>query len=408
MLRLMKVLMLVSGLSCLVLIRSDALVHAGNGALIMDNPAGIGARLPRLAPLADGSTLLSWIEDDEEGHVLKYAVYEQGHWIRQGVVARGQNWFINWADFPSVAVIDETFWVAHWLVRTPGGRSYDYDIQLVFSRDAGQTWSEPQTPHRDNVAAEHGFVSIFPVEGGAGIIWLDGRAYKQSQPGKFALRYTQLNDNGVLGPEVVIDDDTCTCCWTAAVATSSGPVAAWRGRRAGQIRDHYTARMIGGRWTPPTRLGGEGWSIDGCPVNGPALAAKDDQVAAAWYTAQGNRPRIRVAFSSDAGQHFSRAIDVDSDKPIGRVSLAWLDQQAVLVAWLTAVDREHQQSQLAIRKLTTDGLAGPVIPLVPVSAGRGTGIPQLVRNRAGLILAWTESTPVYRIRTMQLTSGILD
>lgn len=408
MLRLIKVLTLVSGLSCLVLIHSDALVHAGNGAQIVDNPAGLGARLPRLAPLADGSTLLSWIEDDQEGHILKFAVHEQGRWIRQGVVAHGQNWFINWADFPSVTAIDETFWVAHWLLKTPGGRSYDYDIQLSFSRDAGQTWSEPQTPHRDNVAAEHGFVSIFPVEGGAGIIWLDGRAYKQLQPGKFALRYTQLNDNGVLGPEVVIDDDTCTCCWTAAVATSSGPVVAWRGRRAGQIRDHHTARMIGDRWTAPAGLGGEGWSIDGCPVNGPALAAKDNQVAAAWYTAQGDRPRIRVAFSSDAGQHFSRAIDVDSDKPIGRVSLAWLDQQTALVAWLTAVDREHQQSQLAIRKLTADGLLGPVIPLLPVSAGRGTGVPQLVRNRAGFMLAWTESTPAYRVRTLQLFPGILE
>ena len=166
--------------------------------------------------------------------------------------------------------------------------------------------------------------------------------------------------------------------------------------------------MIGDRWTAPAGLGGEGWSIDGCPVNGPALAAKDDQVVAAWYTAQGNRPSIRVAFSSDAGQHFSRAIDVDTDKPIGRASLAWLDQQTVLVAWLTTVDREHQQSQLAIRKLTADGLLGPVIPLLPVSAGRGTGVPQLVRNRAGFMLAWTESTPAYRVRTLQLFSGILE
>jgi hypothetical protein len=169
--------------------------------------------------------------------------------------------------------------------------------------------------------------------------WIDGRADKQSNAKKFSLRYAKLDYNGKLGPEEMVDGDTCTCCWTSAAVTPSGPIAAWRGRRDGKIRDHYAARMVGDKWTSPVKLGQEGWSIDGCPVNGPALATYGNQVVAAWFTAEGNKPRVRMAFSSNAGQHFFSPVNVDVDRPIGRVSVAWLDQSTALVAWLTKVEK---------------------------------------------------------------------
>lgn len=375
---------------------------------IIANPAMAGAKLPRLVSLPDGSVLLSWVEKMDKGHALKYAVYHQNRWIRQGTVSNGENWFINWADFPSVVPINDSFWVAHWLAATPGGRSYDYDIKIAFSRDAGMTWSEPQTPHRDGIAAEHGFVSIFPVEAGAGIIWLDGRAYKQAKSGKFALRYTRLGYDGKFDPEQIIDDNTCTCCQTAAAVTSSGPIAAWRSRREGEIRDHHVARMVGNSWTQPVKLSREDWSIDACPVNGPALAAHQDQVMAVWFTAEGNRPRVRAAFSSDAGQHFATPVDIDVSGPVGRANVIWLDRETALIGWLTKVHGKSNKSSLVVRKLSINGQVGQVIPLLEIDSGRSAGFPQLVSGQSGLMLAWTGSAPEYGVRTLLLSPDELN
>jgi len=127
----------------------------------IENPTSAGAQFPRLASLSDGGVLMSWVESLGEDHVLKYGVLRDGRWVREGEVARGGDWFINWSDFPSVAAIDKSFWVAHWLAKQKDGRTYDHDIAISISNDAGVTWSTPKSPHRDGSAAAHGFAVIF-------------------------------------------------------------------------------------------------------------------------------------------------------------------------------------------------------------------------------------------------------
>lgn len=140
----------------------------------IENPASAGARLPRLVALPNGGVLMSWVESASGRHSLRFAVFHDGRWSQQGEVAQGEDWFINWTDFPSVVAIDQSFWVAHWLVKHPGGRSYDYDIAISLSTDAGRTWSKSKVLHQDGAVAEHGFATLFPVNGDAGVIWLDG------------------------------------------------------------------------------------------------------------------------------------------------------------------------------------------------------------------------------------------
>ncbi|MGB7988347.1 MAG: hypothetical protein WCF44_03070, partial [Candidatus Methylophosphatis roskildensis] len=118
-----------------------SLYRSPGSAQAIANPAAAGARLPRLTALPGGGVLMSWVETTLAGSALKFAILHDGRWTRTGEVARGSNWFLNWADFPSVVAIDETFWIAHWLVGHPGGRSYDYDIAISLSNDAGASWS---------------------------------------------------------------------------------------------------------------------------------------------------------------------------------------------------------------------------------------------------------------------------
>ncbi len=373
----------------------------------VDIPVSKGARLPRLSALPQQGVLMSWVEPKGEGHALKFGVLHDGRWIKQGEVAQGANWFVNWADFPSVVAIDDQFWMAHWLVKQKGGKTYDYDVALSISNDAGLTWREIGHPHRDGTAAEHGFAAIFPVEGDAGIIWLDGRDYVKKadlakhpeKSGNFNLRYTRIHRDGSMEAEQVIDNNTCTCCWPSVAVTPLGAIAAWRGRTNAEIRDNNISLLQDGKWTAPAPLGAEGWNIEGCPVNGPAVAARGLQVVAAWFSAEGDRPRVRAAFSKDGGKSFSQPIQIDEASPIGRIGLVWRDDNTAVISWMTVADSVTRKSSLVLRTVDVDGSLGPIKRISEVSAGRDTGIPQMIANDAGIMFAWTDMAPQHGVRT---------
>lgn len=374
------------------------------------NPAGPQARLPHLGRMPGGGLLMSWVEPTPNGHALRAARWAEGRWGPVVEVASGGDWFINWADYPSVAAMSERFWVAHWLVRRAGGKSYDYDIALALSTDAGKTWSRPVTPHRDGVAAEHGFVSLFARGERAGLVWLDGRDYVSpkaaaqhdhgAKSGKFALRYTEIGADGGLSPEQVLDDNTCTCCATAAAVTPAGPVVAYRGRRDGEIRDNFLLRAAASGWTAPSPLGAEGWHMPACPVNGPSLAASGSNLAAVWYTGEGNRPRVRAALSRDAGKTFGAPMDLDAADPVGRVAAAWLDPATAVVAWIAAPDASRRNSPIVLRTMSAEGRLGSAHRVASVDAGRDTGMPQLAADGKTLMLAWTGPGPSFGLRTV--------
>ena len=129
---------------------------------------------PNMVTGPAGTTVLSWIEPASQGHALRYSVLQASGWDTAKQVASGNNWFVNWADFPSVVPLDGDRWAAHWLVSQPEG-GYAYDVSVALSADGGQTWSSPFLPHFDATPTEHGFVSLFPDSGGVGLVWLDGR-----------------------------------------------------------------------------------------------------------------------------------------------------------------------------------------------------------------------------------------
>lgn len=377
----------------------------------LGNPAAAGARLPRLTQTPDGGVIMSWVEPRADGHVLKYAVRKGDGWEPQHEVTEGAGWFVNWADFPSVTAISPEFWLAHWMVKRPGGKAYEYDISMAFSNDGGSRWRHLQSPHRDAVAAEHGFATIFPSGNSAGVIWLDGRysvksdghAGHHEQSGHFNLMYTQILPDGGMGVEQVLDGNTCSCCWTSAAVTPEGPVVAWRGRTDDEIRDHRISIMRNGIWSQPAPLGAEGWEIAGCPVNGPSLASNGKQVVAAWFTAQGDKPRVRVAFSRDGGRHFDVPVEIDQQAPLGRIGLVWRGEDAAIVSWMTARNPGTGYSSIALRVVRNDGQLGPVMRLADISAGRDTGVPQMAAVSQGLLLAWTGQAPGYGIKTALLS-----
>jgi hypothetical protein len=361
----------------------------------LPSPAGPGSGQPNLAVSPGGRVYLSWIERIGEGRFsLRFAVKEDGGWSEARVIAEGANWFVNWADFPSMAVLPDGSLAAHWLVKSSPG-TFDYDVTISRSFDGGKTWGRPFVPHRDGVKAEHGFVSLFAAQDGAlSAVWLDGREMKPGDGGHdgghghgdMTLRYVKVKRDGTLTDKAALDTRVCECCQTSAAMTAEGPVVVYRDRSEREVRDISIVRLRGGKWSAPRPVFEDNWQINGCPVNGPAVAARGRRVAVAWYTAAGDRPRVKLAFSDDAGKSFGAPVGVDGGNPVGRVDVLLLDDGGAAVCWL---ERVPGGGEVRVRRVGPDGTGGQAVTVSASGTARSNGFPQMARAGDKLIFAWT-------------------
>jgi hypothetical protein len=366
------------------------------------SPAGPGSMAPNLSVGSDGRVYLSWVEHGTTTRfVLRFATLDGDRWSAPRDVATGDGWFVNWADFPSVVPLGGGQLAAHWLVKNGEG-TFAYSVNTARSADDGRTWRRPVVPHRDTSETEHGFVSLVPWEGGrVAAAWLDGRQFATgpvpSKPTEeMTLRFAAITADGRLNDEALLDARVCECCQTSAARTSEGIVVVYRDRSAEEIRDIGVVRFTGGRWTEPALVHRDDWKIEGCPVNGPSIAADGRRVAVAWYTAAGDTPRVRVAFSSDAAARFGTPVEVDDGRPVGRVDVAMLADGSALVGWL---ERAAEGGEVRARRARADGRRGHAVTIAKTSVERASGFPHLVCAGDRVVFAWTEAGKPSAVRT---------
>jgi hypothetical protein len=128
--------------------------------------------------------------------------------------------------------------------------------------------------------------------------------------------------------------------------------------------------------------------IDGCPVNGPVMAARGRDVAAAWFTVKDDQGLSYVAFSSDSGRTWGTPIRVDDAGSLGRVDVELLDDGSALVSW---VEYAEGASDFKVRRVDKAGARSPALAVSPVSGGRASGFPKMARNGNNVIFAWSGS-----------------
>ena len=356
--------------------------------------AAPGSAQPHLATGPSGQVVLSWQESSDEAARLRFSTLGSDGWSTPRTVASGDRWFVNWADFPSVVPISDDVWAAHWLVKRSGG-TYAYDVALAVSADAGMSWSDAVTPHDDGTATEHGFVSLFPHDGAAGALWLDGRNMTEDSEhghhggGAMTLRSATIDrDAHVAGPALV-DERVCDCCQTDVAIVGTTPVAVYRNRDDDEIRDIYVSRLEAAGWSAGAPVANDRWEIEGCPVNGPAIATQGQRVGIAWFTAAENRSRVRYAVSSDGGRSFGEASDLASGDTLGRVDVVLLEDGSAFVSHLRNLG--NGAAEIVLRHVSIDGTPGTAFRVAETSSGRSSGFPQLVRFDDWLVFAWVDS-----------------
>lgn len=356
-----------------------------------DPPASPSAAAPNLVSGRDGGVWLSWLEPDGEQDVLKVAHFVDGQWQAPREVARGSQLVVNRSDVPELAVAEDGTLFAHWLEEL-GGDGHAYGARMVKSTDGGSSWSPLGWLHDDLSPVEHGFVSFVPAESGAiEAYWLDGRAHPTG--GATALRTAAVHSEGS-PPSSVLDERVCECCSTDAARTADGPLVVYRDRSADEIRDISVVRRSADGWSAPQSIHSDGWQIEGCPVNGPAVAASGRSVAVAWFTAAAADARVLIALSDDAGASFAEPLVVDENGPRGQVDVT-LTQRGAVITWLR---RAEKTTQVAWRLVGSDGALGPVGIAGPSEGARVSGYPRVESIDDGALLVWVETAEEARVR----------
>ena len=385
---------------------------------VQTTPSTSGARYPYLHSSGDGLSM-SWLQQLDSIHfALQVSSLSQGIWSDPETVSISEQFFVNWADFPSIVTYEGRIIAAHWLQKVEGG-TYAYHVKIA-DRNSDGTWSPAITPHTDDTPTEHGFVSMLALDQDHILaVWLDGRNTASSDHDghnshgshsghegselstSMTLRSAVVARNGILSHEQEIDAAVCDCCQTSLVATPTGAMVIYRDRSEKEVRDIAVSRYDLGNhtWSKPEILHDDGWKIEGCPVNGPRLASKENNVVAIWYTLDGDTPVIKAKRSNDGGLQFGKTYIIDQEA-IGRVDVVIDDESN---AWFSWLGKKEGISHLTLRRLSQSGQLSDLFYISEVSDMRSSGFPRIVWTDQSLYIAITDPENGMMIKLLSIT-----
>ncbi len=370
----------------------------------VETPAAAESGMASLTKGPDGTVYLSWTDTlQPKEHALRFSRWTGSAWAEPETISRGQNWFANWADFPALTVLPNGSMLAHWLTRTDGGGSYGYGIRVAQRIPGLAQWREIHGIGLGNPTDYAGFLSFVPGEAAA-LFLAPPSAPQNASAGdhehghRKTVRQIGFDNKGKVKDEGEVDADACSCCQTAIGRTERGLIAAYRDHQPGEIRDIAIIRQIDGVWTKPRPLHNDGWKINGCPTDGPSLAASGSQVAIAWLTRAGEVPKVQVILSRDNGETFSKPVRLDSGNPLGRPSIVAANGGEFLVVWLEKLDAN--QNELRIKRVQANGDTSEPAVVARVPIGRAAGFPKIAATGEQILVAWRDQ----KVRTALLTT----
>ena len=338
----------------------------------------------------NSSLSLSWVSFNEQKKAsLNLSRFIDGKWTKPQTIATGSDWFVNWADFPAHA-INGNLILTSYLKKSASG-TYNYDVVLSLQKLSGEKIKEDFILHSDGVKSEHGFVSIIPNDNhGFYVTWLDGRnTVEKKLDGHhkpMTIRFAEITARGGIINESELDSATCDCCQTSIAANKNGPIVVYRDRDKKEVRDIYITRKINGAWEAPSPVHKDGWIINGCPVNGPKVDVNSNNLAVSWFTVSNENPIVNLSFSKSNGDSFGTPIKINDHDAIGRVDVAFLNEQEVIVSYMEGDD---VGTYLKIKKVSIDGKVSEPITISKIDGGRNTGVPQLEIFNSEIFIVWT-------------------
>jgi hypothetical protein len=342
-----------------------------------------------------GDLLLSWVEGDSAGYLLK--------------VARSRDSGVTWSNAVAVTTspgevkphaeasprlvsangVVGVFWPQQQAV--PGRRFPASQMRFARSTDGGHTWSRAITLNDDTAAAEpagHTFHGATALGDSTFVVaWLDSRQVVEQTHGGESAHHegssyvfsTASRDLGATWEPAnrKFWGNACPCCRVALVPVGNDVLAAWRGHFAGDVRDIVVAKLSASE--TPERVHADNWVFPGCPHSGPGLSVHNDDVHVAWFT--GAPERMGVYYAKRG--HQPVRILGGEQLPTGHPAVTAIGSGALVAVNLNSAGK---------RVLTIARVVGDRVSLVEVPNSEGADHPQLLRvtdERA--LVAWTQN-----------------
>lgn len=178
------------------------------------------------------------------------------------------------------------------------------DLFAFSSADAGLTWTGPVAVNDVPDSAGEGLHDLAAApDGRLFAAWLDLRFGKMalfSSESPDAGRTWTRNEKLYRSPEISI----CECCHPTALFDAAGNLAVmWRNSLGGSRDLWLMTRPAGSpRFTAPVKQGAGTWKLNGCPMDGGDIVARDDgafdtvwQRAGEVFLQSGSAPELRLA-----------------------------------------------------------------------------------------------------------------
>jgi hypothetical protein len=279
-------------------------------------------------------------------------------------------------------------------------------LRLARSTDGGRTFAPARELQAGGAPGDRGWGAMaLDAKGVAHAIWLDHRGmaisgdhseHKGEHDGvamaqKSALYYASASAAGVR--EKPLFNGVCYCCKTAMAIGGDGTIyTAWRHVFEGNFRDiAFSASRDGGAtFSPMLRVNQDGWQINGCPDDGPAIAVDAGNVVhLAWPTVANDTGVILYATSRD-GKSFSKPVQVPTfgSPKASHPQIAIDGSGQVVIGWDEVRDGARGAGLVQVidnKDAVTFG--------TPQHLGQSTMYPVMAAAEKGLVAAWTAGPP---------------
>lgn len=291
--------------------------------------------------------------------------------------------------------------------------------KLVSARsdDGGRTFRSSETLPDTDAPGNRGWhnTAVDPA-GRIYAVWLDHRALARDEsmpaahhehaaagrPDGVAMAqksslYIQSLD-GAVAPHV-ITNGVCYCCKTGLTIDHHGVVhAVWRHVYPGNMRDIAYARSSdGGRtFTAPARISEDRWMLDGCPDDGPAIAADAaDRIHVVWPTLvaderEGDATIALFYASSLRGGAFTPRLRLPTEGIAHHPQIAVARDGSLVAAW---DETANGARRVVTARAAPSAGAGRRFVRRIVSSDAAAVYPALATIDNGTVAVWTTKTP---------------
>jgi hypothetical protein len=282
-------------------------------------------------------------------------------------------------------------------------------IRYAASKDGGRTFSPAVTVAGDASPGLRGWLALtLGHDGGVHVVWLDGRhadpathrrGHPHAKPGArrpaagaaprqdiFHATLSQSGKSDDVWSERLVQQHVCFCCKTAVATSGEHVYAAWRHIFPGSLRDIAVARSRdnGVTFGHPIRVSEDGWKIDACPDDGPAMVADGHGgIHVAWPTlVAGDTPKKGIFYSTLTGDAFAPRLRLDAgDADPAHPQIAPDVHMNTAVVW----DERVGDTRRVVFRPVSDGK-----PLTPqFFSGDGVSYPVVAGGEGYWVVLWT-------------------